>query len=95
MTAKPYTKLTVYSSTWCPDCREAKRFLDEHGVKYGLIEIDKTEGAAELLEAKTGKRGIPYFVLDDERWVRAYVPKQGFDREGMAELLDLSRGGSS
>jgi len=89
MTAKPYAKLTVYSSTWCPDCREAKRFLEEHGVEYELIEIDKDPAAAELLEAKTGKRGIPYFVLDDERWVRAYIPKRGFDREGMKDLLGI------
>lgn len=89
MTAKPYTKLTVYSSTWCPDCREAKRFLDEYGVDYELIEIDKDPAAAERLEAKTGKRGIPYFVLDDERWVRAYIPKQGFDRERMSVFLGL------
>ncbi len=87
--SRPYSKLTVYSSTWCPDCTAAKRFLDEHGVDYELIEIDKVDGAAELLEEKTGKRGIPYFVLDDERWVRAYVPKQGFDREGMTALLGL------
>ena len=89
MSEKTYSKLTVYSSTWCPDCRQAKSFLDEHGVAYDLIEIDKVDGAAELLEEKTGKRGIPYFVLDDERWVRAYIPKQGFDREGMTELLGL------
>ena len=84
-----YRKLTVYSATWCPDCVQAKRFLDEHGIDYELIEIDKTPGAAETLEEKTGKRGIPYFVLDDERWVRAYVPRQGFDREGMRRLLGL------
>ncbi len=89
MTDKPYTKLTVYSATWCPDCRTAKRFLDQHELEYELIEIDKVDGAAELLEQKTGKRGIPYFVLDEKNWVRAYIPKQGFDRQGMMELLGL------
>jgi glutaredoxin len=89
MNDRPYRKLTVYSATWCPDCRQAKAFLDEHGLDYELIEIDKVEGAAALLEAKTGKKGIPCFVLDDERWVRAYVPRQGFDRQGMTELLGL------
>jgi glutaredoxin len=86
---KGYDTLTVYSATWCPDCRVAKRFLDEHGVVYDKVEIDRDEDAARLLETRTGKRGIPYFVLDGERWVRAYVPRQGFDREGMAALLGL------
>ncbi len=89
MGGEGYETLTVYSATWCPDCRVAKRFLDEHGVVYDTVEIDRDEDAARLLEAKTGKRGIPYFVLDGERWVCAYVPRQGFDREGMAALLGL------
>lgn len=82
-------ELTVYSSTWCPDCRVAKAFLEEFGVQYDLVEIDKDPDAAVLLEQKTGKRGIPYFVIDGERWVRAYVPGQGFDRQGMMEALGL------
>jgi mycoredoxin len=90
MPDRPYRKLTVYSSTWCPDCTQAKRFLEEHGLDFELIEIDKVDGAAELLEEKTGKKGIPYFVLDDERWVRAYVPGQGFDRPGMTSVLGLA-----
>jgi len=87
--AKTYDQLTVYSSTWCPDCTQAKRFLDEHDLDYEIIEIDKVEGAAELLEKTTGKRGIPYFVLDGERWERAYIPGKGFDRDGMTKLLGL------
>ncbi|MFH1844960.1 MAG: glutaredoxin family protein [bacterium] len=90
MTEHPYQKLTVYSSTWCPDCRQAKRFLDDHGIEYELIEIDQDEAAAVRLEQQTGKRGIPYFVLDDTEWVRAYIPKQGFDRAGMTKLLGLA-----
>jgi len=82
-------KLTVYSSTWCPDCRQAQAFLEEFGVEYELIEIDTDPEAAVRLERETGNRGIPYFVIDDERWVRAYVPKRGFDRAGMMEVLEL------
>jgi len=89
MTAKPYRTLTLYSATGCPDCRQAKHFLDEHDLVYDLIEIDKDEDAARHLEEQTGKRGVPYVVLDDERWVRAYIPRQGFDRAGMTELLGL------
>ncbi|MGB0105862.1 MAG: glutaredoxin domain-containing protein, partial [Candidatus Sulfotelmatobacter sp.] len=25
-------ELTVYSAAWCPDCREAKRFLAKHNI---------------------------------------------------------------
>ncbi len=90
MSERPFQSLTVYSSSLCPDCRQATRFLDDHGVAYEVIEIDKDPDAATRLEEKTGKRGVPYFVLDGERWERAYIPRQGFDREGMTALLGLS-----
>ena len=89
MSGGKYTTLTVYSSTWCADCRVAKRFLDDNGISYKLIEIDKDEAAAILLEEKTGKRGVPYFVFDEKDWVRAYVPRQGFDRDGMKEIFGV------
>ena len=40
MPDRPFTTLTVYSSTRCGDCREAKRFLDQHGIAYETVEID-------------------------------------------------------
>jgi glutaredoxin len=88
-TSRGYETLALYSSTRCGACRQARRFLDEHGIVYELIEIDRDERAAERLEAETGKRGVPYLLLDDERWVRAYIPRQGFDRAGVAALLGV------
>jgi len=34
-------------------------------------------------------RGVPYLLFDDERWVRAYIPRQGFDHEGIKKALGL------
>ncbi len=82
-------KLKLYSAEWCADCRNAKRFLDEQGVDYELVEIDKDEQAARLLEERTGKRGIPCLLIDGDRWLRAYEPGRGFDREGVARELGL------
>ena len=39
--------LVVYSSFWCPDCREAKRFLAKHNIPYKEIIIENTPGAAD------------------------------------------------
>ena len=63
-----------------------RELLERHGTDAAFREWLQS---AKLLEEKTGKRGIPYFVLDGERWERAYIPKQGFDRAGMTELLGL------
>ena len=40
-------ELIVYSSAWCPDCREAKRFLAKHNIPYQEIDVATTPGAIE------------------------------------------------
>jgi mycoredoxin len=81
--------LLVYSAEWCRDCREAKRFLSQHSIPYTDINIETTPGAAEEIIAKTGKRGIPQFVLDG-KWIQPYKPGQGFLHDEMAELFGIA-----
>jgi len=82
-------ELIVYSADWCRDCREAKRFLAKHAIPYTEIDIERVPGAADEVVAKTGKRGIPQFVVDG-KWVQPYKPGQGFLFEEMAELFGVT-----
>jgi len=81
--------LTLYSASWCRDCREAKRFLAKHSIPYNEIDIESTPGAADAVIANVGKRAIPQFVIDG-KWVQPYKPGQGFLHEEMAELFGVS-----
>ena len=81
-------KVTVYSSFWCPDCREAKRFLQRHSISFQEIDIENTPGAADEVVKRTGKRAIPQFVIDGE-WVQPYLPGEGFLYEEMAKRLGV------
>jgi glutaredoxin len=81
-------KVTVYTSFWCPDCREAKRFLQRHNIDFEEVDIENTPGAADEVVKRTGKRAIPQFVIDGE-WVQPYRPGEGFLYEEMAELLGV------
>ena len=80
--------LTVYSSYWCPDCRTAKRFLDQNNIPYTEIDIERSPGAAEELIRHTGKRAIPQFVIDG-KWIQPYRPGEGFLYEEMSKLLGV------
>jgi glutaredoxin len=82
-------ELTVYSASWCRDCREAKRFLDKHKIAFKEIDIEDTPGAADEVISNVGKRAIPQFVIDG-KWVQPYRPGQGFLHDEMAELLGVS-----
>src|SRR5215470_18131234 len=81
-------EITVYSAFWCPDCREAKRFLERHKLPFTEIDIETTPGAAQEVIRRTGKRAIPQFVIDGE-WVQPYRPGEGFLYEEMSQRLGV------
>jgi len=81
-------ELIVYSSSWCPDCREAKRFLEKHKIPYTEINIETTPGAAQEVIHRTGKRAIPQFVIDGE-WIQPYKPGRGFLYDEMSARLGV------
>ena len=84
--------LKVYTAGWCRDCREAKRFLDKHGIPYSEVDIERTPGAADLVLQNVGKRAIPQFVIDG-KWVQPYRPGEGFLHDEMAALLGVKQAG--
>ena len=81
-------ELTVYSAFWCPDCREAKRFLERHHIPFKEIDVEKNPGAAAEVIAHTGRRSIPQFVIDGD-WIQPYRPGEGFLYEEMSKLLGI------
>ena len=79
----------VYSTSWCPDCRAAKRFLDSHGIAYTEIDIDRDEAASAEVVRRVGKRAIPQLVIDGE-WFQPYGPGSGLLVEELHERLKIS-----
>ena len=84
--------IILYSAPWCPDCREAKRFLDRYKLAYSEINIEVTPGAADEVVKRTGKRAIPQFVIDGE-WVQPYRPGEGFLYDEMSRRLGVEQEG--
>ena len=44
----------LYCTSWCPACRRARRFLEERGVAYTEIDINKAPEARDRLRELTG-----------------------------------------
>jgi glutaredoxin len=68
-TGIPAAKLLVYSSAWCPDCRRAKRVLEEAEAAFEELDIDQDPSAEALvLERSGGRRVVPTLRFDDRLW---------------------------
>ncbi|MEP1488337.1 MAG: FAD-dependent oxidoreductase [Algibacter sp.] len=58
--------IKLYGANWCPDCQRAKSYLQDNGINYQFIEVDKHEWAAKLVEeTNNGKRIIPTVFIDE------------------------------
>ena len=58
--------ITIYSTTWCPDCRRAKNFLKDRGVAFREINIEHDPDAEDLvLRVNHGRRKVPTIQTGD------------------------------
>jgi len=80
----------VYATAWCPDCRAAKRFLDDHGVIYTEIDVDSDAAASAEVLRRVGKRAVPQLVIDGE-WFQPYKPGRGLLVDELDERLGIPR----
>ena len=82
-------RVVVYTTTWCGDCRRAKRYLDEHGIVYEEVDIERDPEAAErVVRWSGGYRTVPTFDIDGQIIV-------DWDRRAVARVLGLDEGASS
>jgi mycoredoxin len=57
--------IRIYTTRWCPDCRQANRFLEGHHLPYEEINIETDLWAAKFVKhANDGKEKVPTFDVD-------------------------------
>jgi len=60
--------LTMYSTSWCGYCRRLKLQLNEAGIPYREVDIDRDPEAATFVEqANGGNRTVPTVVFPNGR----------------------------
>ena len=67
-------KITMYGTTWCQDCKRAKKFFGEHRIPYDFIDVDQDLDGLRLVEqTNAGKRIIPTIFFQDGTVVNAGI----------------------
>ena len=58
-------KIVVYTTPWCHDCKVAMRFLEERGIAYEEVDIERHPEAAEIvMHLNDGMRKVPTLDVD-------------------------------
>ncbi|GAB7078506.1 glutaredoxin family protein [Megalodesulfovibrio paquesii] len=82
-------KVMLYALSTCIHCKNAKKFLEDNGVEYDFIYVDKLEGderkaTIELIKAHNAACSFPTILLDDGQ--RVII---GFKRDELKEALGI------
>jgi thioredoxin reductase (NADPH) len=78
-------EVTIYGTTWCCDCRRAKKFLRERGVEFREVNIDEKQDAEALvLRVNNGLRKVPTIEVEGR-----YFSCSPFDPYRLAEELKI------
>ncbi len=57
--------IKLYTTSWSVDCNQAREFLDDEGIFYEEIDIEKSPTAARAVERiNGGRRIVPTFEVD-------------------------------
>ena len=79
-------KVRLYSLSTCPVCKQVKKFLDQHNIKYELTEVDLLDSGEQWLMSKEVKRynsAATYPTLVVEEIIL------GLDEESLKEALNI------
>ena len=59
--------ITIYSTNTCPSCIAAKRFFDDKGLEYNIINIEeKNISREEMASISGGGMTVPQIVIGSE-----------------------------
>lgn len=59
------SRLVLYSTAWCPDCKRSKSLLDSQNIDYLDIDIGKDTDAYLFVEKLTRRVRIPTIIFPD------------------------------
>ena len=57
----------IYTTSWCPYCKQAIAFLRSNGINFRQYDIEKDQKAAARMRALGGTRGVPFAVINGKR----------------------------
>ncbi len=82
------SKITIYTTNWCPYCNAAKALLDDKGVIYDEIDVTDPVLRMDMIQKAHGRRTVPQIFIGDHH-VGGYDDLSALERRGQLDpLLD-------
>ncbi len=76
----------IYTTSWCPHCNNAKRFLDSKGISYEEVDIEARHISRSQLAKITGGASVPQIQINGKS-IGGYSNLIKLDSSGKLEAL--------
>ena len=67
-------RITLYSTSRCAHCRQAKQWLKQHGLRFQEFDIERNQRAFKDYQ-RLGARGVPVMLINQQR-IDGFDPKR-------------------
>jgi len=66
-------KIVLYSTSWCPHCKEAKEYFKQNNIVYINRDVEEDSDAMEALTETYKSRAVPVIVIgNDEKILKGF-----------------------
>jgi glutaredoxin 3 len=79
-------EIQMYSKSWCPYCRMAKRLLAAKGQEWQEIDIEEEPGRLREMVERSGRTTVPQIWIGD-RHIGGYDELSRLDASGELDRL--------
>jgi glutaredoxin 3 len=77
----PSAKVVIYTTATCGFCHAAKRLLDQKGVAYEEVAVDRRPDLRDWLRSRSGQNTVPQVFINGAP-IGGYSELSGHDRRG-------------
>jgi glutaredoxin-like YruB-family protein len=75
-----YPKIVLYSTSWCPHCKEAKEYFTRNNIPFINRDVEIDPDAMTVLTGKYKSQGVPVIVLGDDAVVLKGFSEARFEK---------------
>ena len=70
-------KVVLYSTSWCPHCKEAKEYFKKNNIVYINRDVEEDSDAMEALTETYKSRAVPVIVIgNDEKILKGFKQEE-------------------
>jgi len=81
-TTSAYPKIVLYTTSWCPHCKEAKEYLTSRKIPFTDLNVEEDISAWEDFSEKYQAKSVPLIVIGNDQAIL-----KGFKRETFEKAL--------